>query len=71
MPNEVFQAQIALLVRVLPYVAAETCFALKGASVVTSKAATCGHFKTGHFGWPRRDCFTVPQVVFARVRLSR
>jgi hypothetical protein len=40
-------------------------------SVVTSKAATCGHFKTGHFGWPRRDCFTVPQVVFARVRLSR
>jgi hypothetical protein len=21
-------------------------------SVVTLKPATCGHFKTGHFGWP-------------------
>jgi hypothetical protein len=34
MPNEVFQAQIALLVRVLPYVAAETCFALKGGTAI-------------------------------------
>jgi hypothetical protein len=25
---------------------------LKAASVVTLKPATCGHFKTGHFGWP-------------------
>ena len=30
MPSEVFTAQVALLVRVLPYVAAEACFALKG-----------------------------------------
>jgi hypothetical protein len=22
------------------------------ASVITLKPATCGHFKTGHFGWP-------------------
>jgi hypothetical protein len=21
-------------------------------SVITLKPATCGHFKTGHFGWP-------------------
>jgi hypothetical protein len=24
----------------------------RGASVVTSKAAICGHFKTGHMDWP-------------------
>jgi hypothetical protein len=24
----------------------------KYASVVTSKAAICGHFKTGHMDWP-------------------
>jgi DNA-binding transcriptional MerR regulator len=23
-----------------------------GTSAVTLKPATCGHFKTGHFGWP-------------------
>jgi hypothetical protein len=31
-----------------PFVA----FALAQASAVTAKPATCGHFKTGHFGWP-------------------
>jgi hypothetical protein len=35
-------------------------------SVVTLKPATCGHFKTGHFGWLRRDCFTLSQGAFAR-----
>ena len=30
MPFEVFEAQAALLVRALPYVAAENCSALKG-----------------------------------------
>ena len=30
MHSEVFEAQAALLVRALPYVAAETCSALKG-----------------------------------------
>jgi predicted nucleotidyltransferase component of viral defense system len=34
MPSEVFTAQVALLVRVLPYVAAETCFALKGGTAI-------------------------------------
>jgi len=33
------------------------------ASVVTLKPATCGQFKTGHFAWARRDCFTLPQSV--------
>jgi predicted nucleotidyltransferase component of viral defense system len=34
MANEVFEAQVALLVRVLPYVATETCFALKGGTAI-------------------------------------
>lgn len=34
MPSEVFQAQVSLLVRVLPYVAMETCFALKGGTAI-------------------------------------
>lgn len=34
MPSEVFEAQAALLVRALPYVAAETCFALKGGAAI-------------------------------------
>jgi predicted nucleotidyltransferase component of viral defense system len=34
MPGEVFTAQVALLVRVLPYVASETCFALKGGTAI-------------------------------------
>jgi hypothetical protein len=29
MASEIFEAQVAFLVRTLPYVAAETCFALK------------------------------------------
>jgi len=32
--SEVFEAQAALLVRTLPYVAAETCFALKGGTAI-------------------------------------
>jgi predicted nucleotidyltransferase component of viral defense system len=34
MASEVFEAQVALLVRVLPYVATETCFALKGGTAI-------------------------------------
>ena len=34
MPNEVFESQVALLVRVLPHVATETCFALKGGTAI-------------------------------------
>ena len=34
MASEVFEAQAALLVRVLPYVATETCFALKGGPAI-------------------------------------
>jgi len=34
MASEVFEAQVTLLVRVLPYVAAETCFALKGGTAI-------------------------------------
>jgi predicted nucleotidyltransferase component of viral defense system len=34
MASEVFAAQVALLVRVLPYVATETCFALKGGTAI-------------------------------------
>ena len=34
MPSEVFTAQVALLVRVLPYVATEACFALKGGTAI-------------------------------------
>ena len=34
MPSKVFEAQAALLVRALPYVAAETCFALKGGTAI-------------------------------------
>jgi predicted nucleotidyltransferase component of viral defense system len=34
MPSEVFMAQVALLVRVLPFVAAENCFALKGGTAI-------------------------------------
>jgi predicted nucleotidyltransferase component of viral defense system len=34
MPNEVFEAQVALLVRALPHVATETCFALKGGTAI-------------------------------------
>ncbi len=34
MPADTFRAQVALLVRVLPYVAAETCFALKGGTAI-------------------------------------
>ena len=34
MPSQGFEAQTALLVRALPYVAAETCFALKGGTAI-------------------------------------
>lgn len=34
MPCKVFEAQAALLVRALPYVATETCFALKGGTAI-------------------------------------
>jgi predicted nucleotidyltransferase component of viral defense system len=34
MPSDVFEAQAALLVRALPYAAAETCFALKGGTAI-------------------------------------
>jgi predicted nucleotidyltransferase component of viral defense system len=34
MASEVFEAQVALLVRVLPYVATETCFALNGGTAI-------------------------------------
>ena len=34
MASEVFEAQAALLVRILPYVATETCFALKGGTAI-------------------------------------
>jgi predicted nucleotidyltransferase component of viral defense system len=34
MTSEVFEAQAALLVRALPYVAAKTCFALKGGTAI-------------------------------------
>ena len=34
MPSEAFEAQAALLVRALPYVAASTCFALKGGTAI-------------------------------------
>jgi hypothetical protein len=34
MAGEVFQAQVSLLVRVLPYVAAETCFAVMGGTAI-------------------------------------
>jgi len=34
MPADTFRAQVSLLVRVLPYVAAETCFALKGGTAI-------------------------------------
>jgi len=34
MPSEVFEAQAALLVRALPYVAAEICFDLKGGTAI-------------------------------------
>jgi hypothetical protein len=34
MPSQGFEAQAALLVRALPYVAAETCFALKGGTAI-------------------------------------
>ncbi|WP_263419886.1 nucleotidyl transferase AbiEii/AbiGii toxin family protein [Terriglobus albidus] len=34
MANEAFEAQVALLVRVLPYVATENCFALKGGTAI-------------------------------------
>jgi len=36
MPNEIFTSQVALMVRVLPYVAAETCFALKGGTAINT-----------------------------------
>jgi predicted nucleotidyltransferase component of viral defense system len=34
MASDVFEAQVALLVRVLPHVATETCFALKGGTAI-------------------------------------
>ena len=34
MASEVFEAQVALLVRVLPYVSTEACFALKGGTAI-------------------------------------
>jgi hypothetical protein len=34
MASEVFEAQVALLIRVLPHVATETCFALKGGTAI-------------------------------------
>jgi len=34
MANEGFEAQVALLVRILPYVATEACFALKGGTAI-------------------------------------
>ena len=34
MPNEVFESQVALLVRVLPHVGTETCFAIKGGTAI-------------------------------------
>jgi predicted nucleotidyltransferase component of viral defense system len=34
MASEIFEMQVALLVRVLPYVATENCFALKGGTAI-------------------------------------
>lgn len=34
MPKEAYEAQVALLVRVLPYVAGEAVFALKGGTAI-------------------------------------
>ncbi len=34
MPTEVYRAQVQLLIRTLPFVAAETCFALKGGTAI-------------------------------------
>lgn len=34
MTSEVYKAQVRLLVRTLPYVAAEDCFALKGGTAI-------------------------------------
>ena len=34
MAGEIFEMQVALLVRVLPYVATENCFALKGGTAI-------------------------------------
>jgi hypothetical protein len=41
MASEVFEAQVALLVRVLPHVATETCFALKGGTAINLSFETC------------------------------
>ena len=40
-------------------------------SVITLKPATCYQFKTGHFAWVRRDCFTPLQSVGARYSVAR
>ena len=34
MPSEAYRAQVQLLIRTLPFVAAETCFALKGGTAI-------------------------------------
>ena len=34
MASEVFEGQVALLVRILPYVGTEACFALKGGTAI-------------------------------------
>jgi hypothetical protein len=48
-----------------------SCSAVPESSVITLKPATYGQFKTGHFGWPRRDCFTLRRGAFARRDSSR
>jgi hypothetical protein len=40
-------------------------------SVITLKPATCYQFKTGHFAWIRRDCFTLLPSVGARCTVAR
>ena len=34
MVNEIYRRQVTLLLRVLPFVATETCFALKGGTAI-------------------------------------
>jgi hypothetical protein len=49
MASEVFEAQVALLVRILPYVATETCFALKGGVDLKYTEETFAGFYLTHF----------------------
>ena len=44
--REVYRKQVALLMRILPLIAEETCFALKGGTAINLFVGTCRAYQS-------------------------